>query len=109
MTQDEVLHSPFDIETHKKTFVNYLEAVITSDGAIHYAIPSHDEWCIRYVLATACFKDREELYEYLSKTNQDIEQLAHCCLVWTEHVRGYVNNAILQSLQDLIENKLLHI
>ena len=50
MTQDEVLHSPFNIETHKKTFINYLEVVITSDGVIHYAIPSHQEFYINYAI-----------------------------------------------------------
>lgn len=64
MTQDEVLHSPFNIETHKKTFVNYLEVVITSDGVIHYAIPSHQEFCINYAIQLGLFKSRKALYEY---------------------------------------------
>jgi hypothetical protein len=31
LTDIEVLHNKFDIETHKKTFVYYLEAVILED------------------------------------------------------------------------------
>ena len=107
MTQDEVLHSPFDIETHKKTFINYLEVVITSDGVIHYAIPSHQEFCINYALQQRLFKTREELYEYFRHSSFDIEQLTHCCLVWTNGIRGYINNDIARSLQDLIQNNLL--
>jgi len=38
-----VLHSPFNISTHKKTFINYLEVVILEDGTIEYAVPSHQE------------------------------------------------------------------
>ena len=40
--QNEVLHQPFDLETHKKTFTNYLEIVIDSNGVCHYAVPSHN-------------------------------------------------------------------
>ena len=35
--QQRVLNSPFDIETHKRTFINYLEIIIDSEGV----------WCIR--------------------------------------------------------------
>lgn len=41
MNNLEVLNSPFDIETHKKTFINYLEVVISPDGVIEYGVPSH--------------------------------------------------------------------
>lgn len=40
--QQRVLHSPFDIETHKKTFIHYLEIVISPEGVIEYAVPSHE-------------------------------------------------------------------
>lgn len=43
MTKLDILHGPFDIETHSKYFINYLEVVILSDGAIEYAVPSHQE------------------------------------------------------------------
>ena len=107
MTQDEVLHSAFNIETHKKTFINYLEVVITSDGVIHYAIPSHQEFCISYAIQQGLFKSREALYKYFEHSCFDIEQMTHCCLVWTNHIRGYVNDDIARSLQDLIQNNLL--
>lgn len=32
----DILHSPFDIETHKSEFVDYLEVCIDRDGVIHY-------------------------------------------------------------------------
>ena len=47
MTKDEdqnkILHSPFDYETHSKTFIQYCETVIYPDGLIEYSIPSHQE------------------------------------------------------------------
>lgn len=55
-----VLHSPFDIETHKRTFVQYLEVCLDETGHVHYAVPSHQEWLIQH----ACNKHnmtREEL------------------------------------------------
>src|SRR5690606_29819 len=47
MNEQQVLHSPFDMETHKNTFINYLEVVIDADGTIMYAVPSHQEKLIR--------------------------------------------------------------
>lgn len=47
LTQDEVLHKPFDLETHKAVFTNYFEAVITGDGTIVYAVPSHQDTLAR--------------------------------------------------------------
>lgn len=55
------VYSKFDLEQHKKTFVNYLEVIILKDGTIEYAVPSHQE----YLIKLACQQkeiDREELY-----------------------------------------------
>lgn len=60
MNDQQVLRRPFDIETHKKTFINYLEVVIDLDGTIMYAVPSHQE----KLIALACErhdKTRDEL------------------------------------------------
>lgn len=35
------IYSPFDLEKHKQTYVNYLEVLIDEDGTIMYAVPSH--------------------------------------------------------------------
>lgn len=64
-----VLHSKFDIETHKCTFIDYLEVVITSDGVIHYAIPSHEQFCINLALEYKMFKSIDDIYNYLSSRN----------------------------------------
>lgn len=37
------VYSDFDLEQHKKTFTNYLEIIIETDGTISYAVPSHIE------------------------------------------------------------------
>ena len=38
----KILHSPFNIETHKNNFTSYLEIVIDKYGTCHYAVPSHN-------------------------------------------------------------------
>lgn len=42
MENSEILKKPFNIEVHKKNFINYLEVVISSKGVIKYAVPSHN-------------------------------------------------------------------
>ena len=37
------LHSKFDIQKHKATFVGYLEVIIDENGTVMYAVPSHQE------------------------------------------------------------------
>jgi hypothetical protein len=56
------LHSAFDIEKHKKTFINYLEVAITEDGTILYAVPSHVERFIQIAMEKLCV-GRKELYD----------------------------------------------
>lgn len=41
--QQRVLHSEFDINSHKKTFIDYLKVVIDEFGNVMYAVPSHTE------------------------------------------------------------------
>ena len=44
------IYSDFDLERHKATFTNYLEVVITADGSVSCAVPSHQE----KLIAMAC-------------------------------------------------------
>jgi hypothetical protein len=37
------VYSKFDIAKHKETFIEYLEVMISRDGEIMYAVPSHQE------------------------------------------------------------------
>lgn len=56
------LHSAFDIEKHKQTFIHYLEVVIDREGRVFYAVPSHQG----VMIAVACKRlgvSREELGE----------------------------------------------
>jgi len=44
---DYNIYSKFDIEQHKKHYVDYLEVIILRDGTVEYAIPSHQEYLIK--------------------------------------------------------------
>ena len=58
------LHCEFDIEKHKETYINYLEVVITEDGIVHYAIPSHQEYLIRLAMKMNNLT-RDELVDFI--------------------------------------------
>lgn len=97
MTYEEelkVLHSDFDIETHKKTFINYLEVVITYDGKVHYAVPSHQEFAIQLAMKMYGIT-REQIYNFKG----DLTDLCKCAFVRSNQVYGYINNNILKSLK----------
>lgn len=60
MEDEYSIYCDFDIEQHKKKYVNYLEVLIEKDGRIVYAVPSHQEKAIEL----ACQKlgvNRQEL------------------------------------------------
>lgn len=60
------IYSSFNLEEHKKHFVNYLEAIIDRDGTIMYAVPSHQELATKLACA-ALGVDRKTLEEMCPK------------------------------------------
>ena len=66
--QQEVLHSPFDIETHKQTFVSYLEVVISPEGTVEYAVPSHTDKLIEILAKQKGIKTFDEAKRYAFDT-----------------------------------------
>lgn len=51
MADNYNLYSPFNLEKHKQTYVNYLEVLIDEDGTIMYAVPSHQEKGVKLACA----------------------------------------------------------
>lgn len=105
-----VLREPFDIETHKKIFINYLEVIITIDGTIMYAVPSHQE----KLIAIACEKlklSRDELYnicppEYYFDIMMWLCQITNSIALWNEHMIGIPNEVQKKALEKLIKEDL---
>ncbi len=112
MTEYEILHAPFNVETHKKTFVNYLEVIILPDGTVEYAVPSHQE-----KLISVCInKDgitRKELgdkcpQEYYCDFTKWLCLYSGCVSVWDNFILGEPNELQSQTLLELKKNGLYH-
>lgn len=104
--QQRVLNSPFDLETHKKTFTNYLEVIIDSEGNVTYAVPSHQQAMIR--IATEKLNvTKERLFEmYASSRCDTIEWLSGitgCISVWFGNYVGEPNEKQLELLRKFRE------
>lgn len=104
--QYEVLHSPFDINTHLKTFIGYLEIIIRSDGTIEYAVPSHMK-----KLAEIYGKPLDDIFEeyFESKAGLDPTEWlcakTECIAVWYDGYTGKPNPKQRRALLALKENK----
>lgn len=98
----EVLHSPFDIATHKSTFINYLEIIIRQDGTPEYAVPSHMR-----KLAEVYGKPWEDVYEEFLQERTGLDGIDWLCLktrcisVWHYRIQGLPNDAQLATLRRL--------
>ena len=105
MTRGEILQGEFDIEVHKKSFVNYLEIIIRVDGVIEYAVPSHQEKLISIAIEKlGVTKDR--LYdmcptEYLFDVCKWLCIITECVSVWNDFYVGELNEAQKKALQNL--------
>lgn len=62
-----VLKGAFDINLHKSTFINYLEVVISPDGTVEYAVPSHVEKLLSIYMRQNHITDREEAISLLER------------------------------------------
>ena len=100
------VYSKFDIEDHKKTYVDYLEVIIDVNGEIMYAVPSHQEMLIRM----ACEKldvYRDELMdmcpqEYYCDFMKWLCGITKAVAVWNRFVYApYVNKKQILSLRSL--------
>lgn len=108
--QLRVLSQPFDIDTHKKTFKDYLEVILLEDGTIVYATPSHQE----KLIALACKKlgmTREELSdfcprEYYADFMTWLCSLTGSVALWDAHIVGRANERQQQTIARLVEEKL---
>ena len=102
MTQQEILHEPFDIETHKKTFIDYLEVIVRSDGTVEYAVPSH-----LYKLMSVFENGKYSVEQINEMFIQDMMGLSpiewlckktRCISVWTNGYEGVANEQQITTL-----------
>lgn len=110
LNDQKVLREPFNLDTHKKTFINYLEVVITEDGTIVYAVPSHQEMLIS-ITRQKLNVTREELYrlcpeEYYFDLMEWLCKESGCIAVWNEHMVGKANGNQQRIIKILVEEEL---
>lgn len=101
----KILHSKFDIETHKEAFLNYLEVIIREDGEVQYAVPSHQEKLIKICMEKLQI-GRQELYdmcprEYMFDVTNWLCKISGCISVWEEFYMGKPNDTQRWVLQNL--------
>ena len=112
----EVLHSEFDIETHKNTFINYLEVVIDNEGKIMYAVPSHMEILIKLYMERynvtreeiVCKLTYEPPWEYGLDMSAWLCEKLHCICVWFDCYKGKPNQIQLNKLKTLRLSGVYH-
>ena len=105
-TQRTVMQKPFDIQTHKRTFVDYLEIVLDENGDAHYAVPSHQMWLRNYA-AKKLNLTQEELSDrcpmaYWCDVTLWLTKITGCVAVWDVAYVGTLNSkqkAMLELLQ----------
>ena len=114
--QQRVLHSPFNIVTHKKTFINYLEVVIDDKGEITYAVPSHMERLIEIYMERHNVT-REQItnkliydppWEYGLDMALYLCDKLNCICVWFDGYKGKPNQIQLNKLKTLRFSGVYH-
>lgn len=84
------LESNFNIEQHKKHFVNYLEVILFPDGHIEYAIPSHQEKLIA-ICREKLHVTRDQLdnmcpEEYYCNFITWLCNMSECVSIWNDFI-----------------------
>lgn len=109
------LYSDFDIQQHKKHYVNYLEVIMFPDGHIEYAVPSHQEKLIK-ICHEKLNLTRDELAdmcpsEYTFFPTPWLCELSGCISIWTDNVvkgdNQELTNEQIQMLLTLKDEGLL--
>lgn len=108
----KVLNSPFDINIHKDTFINYLEVVISKNGTIEYAVPSHQIKVTDMIAKERNIsrKDVEDLcpLEYYTDYNNWLCIESGAVMVWNNFYMGKPNDIQIHTLIELMTAGLYH-
>lgn len=107
-----ILHGKFSIRTHKEAFTNYLEVVISPDGVVEYAVPSHQLKLMRILMEQrGCTREelenavpREFYVDMLGWLTMESGYIA----VWNDYFEGKPTPAQSKMLKRLAANGLYH-
>lgn len=108
-TDNEILHSKFDVEVHSKHFINYCEVIVLPNGEVEYAVPSHERKAIEIFKRE--FNLSDEDLNNLSK-DLSIEYICEKChLIMLWYAYAFTPIKITQeqvnTLNELISHKCI--
>lgn len=106
---NRILHEPFDIETHKLCFINYLEVVILSDGTIEYAVPSHQEKLLDLARQKRHWGSIDAVWDIIPQYADVLDWLQDdtgAINVWTQFFKGTANENQANALRKLADARL---
>lgn len=106
---NRILHEPFDIETHKLCFINYLEVVILSDGTIEYAVPSHQEKLLDLARQKRHWDSIDTVWGIIPQYADMLDWLQNdtgAINVWTQFFKGTANENQTDALRKLANTGL---
>lgn len=102
-TQRDVMSKPFNLNTHKRTFVHYLEVILDEEGVAHYAVPSHKDWLINHACEKLGVTQKELLdtmpQEYWCDMLTWLTNITSCVAVWDISYVGRLNYAQKSQLE----------
>lgn len=105
MSEEYSIYSKFDIIKHKETYINYLEVVITENGEVLYAIPSHQEALIKLAMNKLQCTRQEVINkcppEYYYNYIEWLSIVSGAIAVWNTAYMGKPNKKQLSVLKKL--------
>ena len=105
----EVLRGPFDVRTHKETFVNYFEAVARLDGSIEYAVPSHQMKLERIMREEGRDPEDECPREFYADYLTWLMRETGCVCLWSNGYMGEPNARQRQAIIKLCAEGLMRL
>lgn len=104
------LHSKFDINQHKKTYINYLEVIVRPDGTVEYAVPSHQEKLTQIIMDETKMT-KKQVWKRIPIFEDALEQLCSmsgCVSVWDDYIAvpDHITKAQINKLKQLKMNGL---
>lgn len=103
--QQQALHSRFKIKTHQELFHNYLEVVISPEGVVEYAVPSHQEKLISVLMEKNNWRradvDNAIPIQYYCNMMEWLTEETGYIAVWNDMFYGIPNKEQTKMLQRL--------
>lgn len=110
ISEEYSIYSKFGITKHKETYTNYLKVVITENGEVLYAIPSHQEALTKLAMSKLQCTRQEVINkcppEYYCDYTEWLSMVSGAIAVWNNFYKGKPNKKQLSVLKKLKINEI---